>query len=56
MLLNLRIVELHSSIQYHIPIGAFIGLLFSIILIFIYFFDLKGIAIVFLNQESFFQS
>jgi NADH-quinone oxidoreductase subunit J len=35
MLLNLRMVEVYSSFYYHIPIGAFVGLLFYLIVFFI---------------------
>jgi NADH-quinone oxidoreductase subunit J len=41
MLLNLRIVELYSAIKYHIPIGAFVGILFILILLIICLHDFK---------------
>ena len=37
MLLNLRMVEVYSSFYYHIPIGAFVGLLFYSILFCIFY-------------------
>ena len=41
MLLNLRIVELYSAVKYHIPIGAFVGILFILILLIVCLHDFK---------------
>jgi NADH-quinone oxidoreductase subunit J len=45
MLLNLRIVELYSTMQYHVPVGAFVGVLFAVILTGVCYHDFRHLAL-----------
>jgi NADH-quinone oxidoreductase subunit J len=56
MLLNLRVVELHSSLQYHIPIGIFLGLIFFFVLAMVCSQELKNFSLTSFAQEDYFVS
>ena len=47
MLLNVRIVELYSSLQYHIPIGAVAGICFMVLLGAVCYHEFKTFFITF---------